>query len=186
MRVIDSTQNLPGTNIKFDLSEGPGVTPGAIANGRVAFFANEGYYGMKSDGTLIPLATTSDMPPGSNKPFVEAFGLGLNQNGSYIFTGETSTSDAVYYSPAFTNNDYTRLIGAGDQLDGKTILEVSTVPYSLSGNDFVIEVTFTDQSTAIYEGIMGQSVPEPFSVVLLALGAGAVFAAHRVRMRPAR
>ncbi len=61
-----------------------------------------------------------------------------------------------------------------------------TVPYSLSGNDFVIEVTFTDRSTAIYEGIMPQSVPEPLSVVLLAVGAGAVFVAHRFRVRRSR
>jgi hypothetical protein len=53
VRVIDSTQNLPGTNTPFTLSEGPGMTPGAIAGGRVAFWSNEGYYGMNTNGTLV-------------------------------------------------------------------------------------------------------------------------------------
>jgi PEP-CTERM motif len=77
------------------------------------------------------------------------------------------------------------LIGDGDQLNGKTILEVSTVPYSLSGNDFVIDVTFTDGSQGIYEGIFPQAVPEPSSVALLLVGIGAVFA-HRLRARRVR
>lgn len=83
VRVIDSMQTLPGTHVNFSAGEGPGITPGAIAGGRVAFWSNGGYYGMNTDGTLMPLATTSDKPPGSNQPFVETFGLGLNANGSY-------------------------------------------------------------------------------------------------------
>jgi hypothetical protein len=184
--VIDSTQTLPGTNVNFSAGEGPGITPGAIAGGRVAFWSNGGYYGMNTDGTLTPLATTSDKPPGSNQPFVETFGLGLNANGSYLFTGQTASGDGVYYSPSFTSGDYTRLIGDGDQLDGKTILGVTTFPYSLSGNDFVIDVTFTDRSQAIYDGIIGgQSVPEPSSIVLLLTGIGA-FSAVRFRARRSR
>jgi hypothetical protein len=183
VRVIDSTQNLPGTNIKFSLSEGPGITPGAIAGGRVAFWDNEGYYGMNKDGTLTPLATTNDSPPGSNQKFVDAFGLGLNADGSFLFTGQTASGFGVYYSPSFKSGDYTRLIGDGDQLDGKTILEVQTLPYSLSGNDFVIDVTFTDRSQGIFEGSFGaQAIPEPSSIVLLLVGVGAVFA-HRFRAR---
>ena len=175
IRVIDSTQTLPGTNVNFSLSEGSGITPGAIAGGRVAFWSNGGYYGMNTDGTLTPLATTSNTPPGGNAPFIETFGLGLNANGSYLFTGQTASGFGIYYSPSFTSGDYTRLIGDGDQLDGKTILEVQTLPYSLSGNDFVIDVTFTDRSQAIFEGILGgQSVPEPSSIVLLLMGGGAV------------
>ena len=184
VRVIDSTQTLPGTNVNFSLSEGPGITPGAIAGGRVAFWSNGGYYGMNTDGTLTPLATTSDTPPGSNKPFIETFGLGLNANGSYLFTGQTASGFGIYYSPSFTSGDYTRLIGDGDQLNGKTILQVTTLPYSLSGNDFVIDVTFTDHSQAIYEGIFApQSVPEPSSIALLLVGIGAVTA---LRWRPRR
>ena len=186
VRVIDSTQTLPGTNVLFSPEEGTGITPGAIANGRVAFSSNGGYYGMNADGTLRPLATTSDTPPGSNQPFVATFGLGLNPNGSYLFTGQTLSGEAVYYSPAFTSGDYIRLIGDGDQLDGKTILGLTTFPYSLSGNDFVIEVTFSDRSQAIYEGILGgQSVPEPSSIVLLLTGMGA-FSAVRYRARRSR
>ena len=49
-----------------------------------------------------------------------------------------------------------------------------------------MEVNFTDGSQAIYEGIIGsQSVPEPCSVVLLAVGVGAVFA-YRWRARLAQ
>ncbi len=156
VRVIDSTQTLPGTSVQFSLSEGPGITPGAIAGGRVAFWATGlGYFGMNTDRTLTPLATTANTPPGSNQPFLNTFGLGLNANGSYLFTGQTASGDALYYSPSFTAGDYVRLIGAGDQLGGKTISDVSTVPYSLSGNDFVTEVNFTDGSQAIYEGIIG-------------------------------
>ena len=177
VRVIDSTQMLPGTNVPFTLSEGEGITPGAIANGRVAFWSNEGYYGMNTDGTLTSLATTSDTPPGSNQPFVGTFGLGLNANGSYLFDGETASGSAIYYSPLFTSGDYIRLIGDGDQLDGKTVSGVQTFPYSLSGNNFVIDVNFTDGSQAIYEGIIGgSSVPEPSLVLLLAVGIGAVCA----------
>jgi len=175
VRVIDSTQTLPGTNVKFSESEGSGITPGAISGGRVAFFSNGGYYGMNTDGTLTPLATTSDTPPGSTQKFVITFGLGLNPDGSYLFTGQTSTGFGVYYSPSFTSADYTRLIGDGDQLNGKTIKEVQTLPFSLSGNDFVIDVSFTDGSSGIYEGILpATSVPEPSSVVLLLVGVGAV------------
>ena len=173
VRVIDSTQTLPGTSVAFISSEGPGITPGAIADGRVAFWANGGYYGMNKDGTLTQLATTTNTPPGSSQPFIETYSLGLNANGSYLFTGQTASGDALYYSPSFTSGDYVRLIGAGDQLDGKSISDVFTYPYSLSGNDFVTEVRFTDGSQAIYEGIIGaQSVPEPGSLVLLAVGIG--------------
>jgi hypothetical protein len=181
VRVIDSTETLPGTNVLFSPSEGPGITPGAIAGGRVAFWATGmGYYGMNTNGTLTPLATTANTPPGSNQPFITTYGLGLNANGSYLFTGQTASGDAVYYSPSFTSGDYIRLIGAGDQLDGKSISDVFTVPYSLSGNDFVTEVTFTDGSHAIYEGIIStQSVPEPSSVVLLTLGVAAAIAYRR-------
>ena len=56
------------------------------------------------------------------------FGLGLNPDGSYLFTGQTLSGFGVYYSPSFTSADYIRLIGDGDQLDGKTILEVETFP----------------------------------------------------------
>jgi hypothetical protein len=186
VRVIDSTQTLPGTTVNYSLSEGPGITPGAIAGGRVAFWANGGYYGMNTDGTRIPLATTSNTPPGSNQPFIETFGLGLNANGSYLFTGQTASGFAVYYSPSFTSGDYTRLIGDGDQLDGKTISEVQTLPFSLSGNNFVIDVNFTDGSQAIFEGILpAVSVPEPCSVVLLFVGVGAVLA-FRCRARRAQ
>ena len=186
-RVIDSTQTLPGTNVNFSLSEGPGITPGAIANGRVAFWANGGYYGMNTDGTLTPLATTSNTPPGGNQPFIGTFGLGLNSDGSYLFTGQTASGLAVYYSPSFTSGDYVRLIGDGDQLDGKTVLEIQTFPYSLSGNNFVIDIFFTDGSQAVYEGSYAAvSVPEPSSAVILIVGAGAVFvnrcrAAHQAR-----
>jgi len=185
-RVIDSTQTLPGTSINFSASEGPGITPGAISNGRVAFFSNGGYYGMNQDGTLTPLATTSDTPPGSSKKFIITFGLGLNPNGSYLFTGQTLSGFGVYYSPSFTSGDYVRLIGDGDQLNGKTILEVQTFPYSLSGNHFTIDVIFTDRSQAIYEGTLAPaSVPEPSSAVILVVGAGAVFA-YRCRTRRTR
>jgi hypothetical protein len=78
------------------------------------------------------------------------------------------------------------LIGDGDQLDGKTIGAVQTYPYSLSGNNFVIDVTFTDHSQAIFEGILGgQAVPEPSSIVLFLMGGGAVVA-RRCRARLAR
>ena len=184
-RVIDSTQFLPGTNVNYSESEGPGITPGAIANGRVAFWANGGYYGMNQDGTLTPLATTSNTPPGSSQPFIETFGLGLNANGSYLFTGQTTSGYGVYYSPSFTSGDYVRLIGDGDQLNGKTVLEVQTFPYSLSGNSFAIDVFFTDGSQAIYEGILpGVTVPEPSTAVILVMGSGAVFA-YRCRTRRA-
>jgi hypothetical protein len=186
VRVIDSTQNLPGTNVAYTPSEGPGITPGAIANGRVAFWSNGGYYGMNQNGTLTQLATTSNTVPGGSTPLLGAFGLGLNANGSYLFTGQTSSGDAIYYSPSFTSDDYVRLIGAGDLLNGKTISDVQTLPYSLSGNDFVIEVFFADGSQAIYEGIIGQSVPEPSSVALLAIGVVAGVVAHRRRGRRAR
>jgi PEP-CTERM motif len=188
VRVIDSTQTLPGTSVQFSLSEGQGITPGAIAGGRVAFWSNEGYYGMNTNGTLTPLATTTNTPPGSSQPFLGTFGLGLNANGSYLFTGVTAGASgyAIYYSPSFTSGDYIRLIGDGDQLDGKTISSIQTFPYSLSGNDFVMEVNFTDGSQAIYEGIIGaQSVPEPSSVVLLAAGAAAALA-YRCRARRAQ
>ena len=141
---------------------------------------------MNTDGTLTPLATTSNTPPGSSTPFIETFGLGLNANGSYLFTGQTASGFGIYYSPSFTSSDYMRLIGDGDQLDGKTILQVQTLPYSLSGNDFVIDVTFTDRSQAIFEGIFpGPAVPEPSSIVLLLIGGGAVVA-RRCRARLAR
>ncbi len=183
VRVIDSTQTLPGTNVAFSASEGPGITPGAIANGRVAFWSNGGYYGMNADGTLTQLATTANAPPGSNQPFIETYGLGLNANGSYLFTGQTASGDAIYYSPSFTSDDYVRLIGAGDMLDGKAISDVFTVPYSLSGNDFVMEVSFMDGSSAIYEGSMAaEAVPEPRSVTLLAIGVGALLI-YRCRAR---
>ncbi len=186
VRVIDSTETLPGTNVTYSQSEGQGITPGAIAGGRVAFWANGGYYGMNTNGTLTPLATTSDTPPGSNQPFIGTFGLGLNANGSYLFLGETASDIAIFYSPSFTSDDYTRLIGVGDTLDGKTISSVQTFPYSLSGNDFVIDVNFTDGSQAIYEGILpAASVPEPASVVLLLVGVGAI-CAFRCRARARR
>ena len=182
-RVIDSTQTLPGTSVAYSESEGPGITPGAISNGRVAFFSNGGYYGMNQDGTLTPLATTSNTPPGSTQPFIITFGLGLNPDGSYLFTGQTLSGFGVYYSPSFTSADYIRLIGDGDTLNGKTILEVDTFPYSLSGNNFTIEVKFTDGSQAIYEGTLpGVTTPEPSSAVILLVSAGAAFA-YRCRSR---
>ena len=91
IRVIDNTQTLPGTNVTFGLSEGGGITPGAIAGGRVAFYStSQGYYGMNTNGTLTQLATINNTAPGGNQHFLDAFGLGLNANGSYLFTGVTA------------------------------------------------------------------------------------------------
>jgi hypothetical protein len=190
VRVVDSTQTLPGFNFTYSAIESAFVTPGAISNGRVAFFTIDpsthgGYFGMNQNGTLIDLATTNDKAPGGQS-FQDVIGLGLNSDGSYLFTGLSGGKDAVYYSPLFESGDYVRLIGAGDQLDGKTVSDVATTPYSLSGNNFVVEVTFTDGSNGIFEGMIGtQAVPEPSSTVLLTLGVAAVlgyrYKARRVR-----
>ena len=156
VRVVDSTQTLPGFNFTYSPIESPYVTPGAISNGRVAFFTIDssthgGYFGMNQNGTLIDLATTNDMAPGG-RLFLDVVGLGLNSDGSYLFTGQTASGEAIYYSPLFESGDYVRLIGGGRAARHQTVSDVVTSPYSLSGDNFVVQVTFTRRITRSLRG----------------------------------
>ena len=179
VRVVDSTQTLPGFNFTYSPIESPYVTPGAISNGRVAFFTIDssthgGYFGMNQNGTLIDLATTNDMAPGG-RPFLDVVGLGLNF-GRFLPLHRSNSERRR--NLLFASIRIRRLRPPhrrGDQLDGKTVSDVVTSPYSLSGDNFVVQVTFTDGSHGVFEGMLStQAVPEPSSVALLTLGIGAV------------
>jgi hypothetical protein len=185
VKVVDSTQALPGTTSHYVAEESSYITPGSIANGRVAFYSGTlGYFGMNQNGTLVDLATTNDSATAGGLKFIDEFGLTLNSNGSYLFGAQTTAGTAIYYSDSFTNDDYVRLLGSGDILDGKTVADVATVPYTLDGNNFVADVTFTDGSQALVEGTLSPSasVPEPSSILLLAAGVTALVGC-RVRSR---
>jgi hypothetical protein len=158
--VADPTTPAPGGTGNFEffdslveMDDGNVVFQGQSAEGW-GVFAEIG-------GVLMPIAP------------VQALALAID--GDVIaFLG----SDGLY---AYHDGVLERLIGAGDSLDGKNIVDVFFGEHGLSGDQLAFSANFDDGSRAIYLA----TIPEPGTALLLASGLVAL-AARRPRLRLAR
>lgn len=182
-REIDNTQFLPGTSTLFAL-EGSVDRGPAIAGNRTNYFSvngfssQTGHYGTDSDNVVKNQITFSTIAPGTGSVFSGLGYLSLNPDGSFAVYGSNAQATALWYSPTFTGAALEKIVAFQDALDGKLVQNPNSGIYSLDGNRFVFNTTFSDGSSGVF--LATRAVPEPGTVLLLGgVGVGAIWFARR-------
>jgi hypothetical protein len=172
-RLVDNTQNLPGSSEKFGL-EGSVYRGPSIAGGRSAYFSVNGFgpatgnYGTDTDGIVKPMITYGTTVPGTSAKFTGIGFLSLDPSGAFAVYADSIAATALWYSPTFTGAGLERIISFSDMLDGKTVQNPFSSIYALSGDQFAFETTFSDGSSGVFLATRGPAaVPEPHSIVLV-------------------
>jgi hypothetical protein len=131
------------------------VTDGATSGGYVAFTAKrttDSVLGVYTNfgGTLSTIADRSTQIPDGSGPFSN-FGSEIAfDQGHVAFLGVDATGTGGIYTNA--TGVISKVISDGDALDGKIVAGTPFIcPQSLSGDDLVLLVHFTDGSSGIYE-----------------------------------
>lgn len=148
-------------------------------NGSVAFSASSSQSGINTGiytnvgGRLNVIADTSTLIPGSTGDF-NSFGTPSIDNGSVAFLANTAFR-SPFPEAIYTNlgGELTKVIAAGDSLDGKTIDSLQFKREGLSGNQIGFSVRFTNASSGIYIATLNPtSIPESSTTLsILAVGA---------------
>jgi hypothetical protein len=97
-------------------------------------------------------------------------------DGNVAFNGGQHPGDGIY---SYSSGSLMKVIDITDTLDGKALSALRLDRDSLSGNQLVFGASFADGS----EGVYIATVPEPASMILFMLGAGALTPLLRSRQR---
>ena len=173
--VADAQDFVPGTSDLFlffrDVSTKAGLT---AFYGESSLGASGGIY-LEDNGQLTTIAELGQSIPNSLGTFNFFSDVMLEEDGVF-FHGSGTTSSAIYY---WSDGQLNRVIGGGDTLDGKTVNTTLLSTDAVDGNSLAFRVLFTDGSWGIYRSDFSAAVPEPSSLVFLALLAIAGYSRRR-------
>jgi hypothetical protein len=187
-RIIDSTMTLPGTTSLYAPEGTIGRGP-VVLGDRTAFFADptklsdSGFYGTDPSGKLIAYVTDHTTLPGYTVPLAEVDYLSLGATG-FTFWGASSQIPGALFFESYDGSVLERILGTGDTLDGKTVASIFSSDYSYSGGQLAVQVEFSDGTFGLFLGSPAAAVPEPSSVITLAIGATGSWIVARLRRRP--
>jgi len=161
-----------------------GLADVTIDGGRIGFRGDtdSGQQGIYvAEGPTISVVVQKGAVRPRTLDFFSDFGNVSLSQGNLAFYGAAGASQGIYFE---TGNALSRVIGTGDVLDGRTIASVAFGSHGLSGDELVFGVTFSDESQAIYladVSALEPAVPEPASVILLAVGGTGLLARRGYR-----
>lgn len=115
----------------------------------------------RTDGSIItPIAISGTPAPGGGTFVIDPFDPISSDESGFAFQSLASGGGrAVYFS--YLGSPLARLIGPGDQLFGKTVLDARVSSSAMSGNQLGFSVRFTDLSSGVYVA----TIPEPGTLV---------------------
>jgi hypothetical protein len=162
-RVADLNTAIPNGTGNFTSLGSPSVS------GSLAAFIGGGngqrgiYVGLTAGGSLAHVVDLSFPIPGGTGDFTGFSAICLSGS-TVAFLGLGSGSQIGIYSGPAGGGLLTKLIAAGDSLDGRTVNNLNFGPTGLDGTSLTFAATFTDGTSGVYYGLT--SVPEPSSLVL--------------------
>jgi hypothetical protein len=170
--VADTSTPIPGGSGTFT---GELLGP-VLSNGNVAFLGEGGSsWGIYTTlgGSLRPVADWNTSIPGSTESFVW-FSYPALDGDIVAFLGGPTT---IHYEGVYAevNGSLMTIVDRNDLLDGKEILDFWMGEESLVGDTLAFGVEFVDNSRAIYLA----TIPEPATLILLALGGVAALRRRR-------
>jgi hypothetical protein len=149
-----------------------GIVGGGGANGIYAVDAGGGNISRIADSNMnVPGGVGTLNLVGPSALSGNTVMLQGNSTGAYV------SGTGIYTAPVSGEGPITKLIAAGDILDGKTVSTLSMSRYGNDGSVYAFAATFTDGTTAVYTFI---PVPEPTGLLPFSVAAAAgAFAAGR-------
>lgn len=184
--VADQNTPVPGGKGNF-----LGFTSAAISGKMIVFSAyslmNIGVYAAV-DKMLKVIADANTAVPGGKGAFQFLGRVSVSGNNVVFGGADAAFNPGIYAS---INGTLSKVISAGDKLDGKTVSNLDLGPASISGVTITFKAEFTDGSQGIYNATAGrnagpnQATPEPATLTLGFVGLTALLAgAFRRRRRP--
>jgi GT2 family glycosyltransferase len=146
------------------------------------------YAAYLDDGPLTLVADLNTPVPMGNGSFSELYfspspNYSVSVDGEMIaFLGLDAAGQAGIYLNSIAEGELTKVIAAGDALDGRSVGDLRFGTDSFDAGRLAFVANFTDGTSGIYVATVG--VPEPSSLILVAIG-GATLTRLRVRRLPA-
>lgn len=122
-----------------------------------------GIYSYTIAGGLEVVVDANMAIPGA-RGYFKSFSAPSVSGDNVAFLGVGATSPVGIY--ANYNGDLIKVVEVNDELDGKTVISLTTGTESLDGDELVFRAVFSDGS----KGIFVATIPEPATLSLLALG----------------
>jgi hypothetical protein len=122
---------------------------------------------LADNGTVVRLFDQRDVGPPEGGRFVRFSGVIGYEDGAVYFSAIEEDNEG-FTAYRWVDGELTRILSAGEQLDGKTIFSVWFLDKGIEGSQLALHVRFTDWSSAIY---LAEPIPEPATLSLLTIGA---------------
>jgi hypothetical protein len=191
-RVADRNTPIPNGSGNFSFTLFPCISGSTVAfvgvggSGGGTTFSQEGVYTTSAaGGSITRLADLHTPIPQGTGNFASLLNSGVPSvsiSGSTVaFRGLGSNGqDGIYYS-SLNGGALTKVVAAGDMLDGRVISSLSLGPHGLDGSVIAFEAFFNNGSSGVYATVL--PVPEPSLILGLAATA---FGAFQLLRRSAR
>ncbi len=139
-------------------------TPLSVRTDRAVFvgFESDGKQGVYQilDGSnmVSPFVTTLVQgPSGSNFTYFEEVAVG--EEGNVLFTAQEGGNTALYLRLAVDATPPQRVIGVGDEIDGRTVTSVNVTKDSFDGEIGAFYVSFDNEKADIYQIEVSSGLP---------------------------
>lgn len=169
-RIVDRTATIPGQGstafARFESAKYSGsrvVFTGASASGSLQLYSTD------LAGSVTAITTSAQFASGVSSVFA-------GDGGQVVFS---NVANNTLYLAGTQGGPIQRLLGVGDTFDGKTISALSFGPEGFDAGNITFSVRFTDNTSGLYFA----PVPEPASVLAVAVGGLAALTALRRRSR---
>jgi hypothetical protein len=171
-RLVDLTTAKPGGGTFGDLVHqfGDQLSLADFDGLHIVFYVNTTkalYTDLDGGGGIRTVVDENTLIPGSSVHFGN-IGASAIDDGRVIFSG--GPGNLVFDPPtalyAWQDGSISRILSAGDIVDGKTVRSINFGADSLDGDHFAAVLGFTDGTSAIYQTV----IPEPAAAGLTASG----------------